>query len=304
VNIRTLHTDFFDVIARVLPGLEDLHYGVQQRPPRSAWGMLGRLRGGSRALLERAAQAADLGSLPRGEWALDLGCGLGGTSRFLAQRYGFRALGVNLNPAQLALAARRLEGRPGSERVALAAGDVQRLPLAEGCAGLAVLIEVAFHVPDKPALFDELARVLRPGGRVLLIDQERAQAADLLGMFHFVSFGSYQRLAEAAGLTLLTEQDLSPLVANWMQDYARAAGRPFHAAAATLAFLRGGPSLARAYLAGVRAFDGLIRSTFAPEAGAQAGRSTGIQALRQRTRQELLDGRSRYCVWVFEKGRG
>jgi hypothetical protein len=162
---------------------------------------------------------------------------------------------------------------------------------------------VAFHVPDKAALFSEVARVLKPGGRLLLIDQERKEAAEVLGLFHFVSFGSYARLAEQVGLHVTTEQDLSSLVANWMKDYARAAGRPFHAAASALALLRGGPSLARAYLDGVRAFDELIRTSFAREGHLRRGEHVnGIHALREHTREELMDGRSRYCLWLFERG--
>jgi ubiquinone/menaquinone biosynthesis C-methylase UbiE len=71
-------------------------------------------------------------------------------------------------------------------------GDAQRLPYEDASFDAAILITVLGEIPDQDAAIREVARVLRPGGR--LIDGEIAFDP------HYVTFGSLQRRAEAAGL--------------------------------------------------------------------------------------------------------
>lgn len=91
---------------------------------------------------------------------LDVACGGGLLAPHLAAK-GYRHLGIDLSPTAVRVA--RDHGvRP-------VRGDVARLPFADGIADVVVAGEILEHVPDLPGVVGELARVLRPGG-VLVLD--------------------------------------------------------------------------------------------------------------------------------------
>jgi 2-polyprenyl-6-hydroxyphenyl methylase/3-demethylubiquinone-9 3-methyltransferase len=91
---------------------------------------------------------------------VDVACGGGLLAPHLAGR-GYRHLGVDLSPTAVRVA--REHG------VTPVRGNVARLPVASGAADVVVAGEILEHVPDLPGVVGELARVLRPGG-VLVID--------------------------------------------------------------------------------------------------------------------------------------
>ncbi len=101
---------------------------------------------------------------------LDVGCGLGGTARYVAQRYGCRVTGVDLT-SEFVETGRELNAWLGlEERVTLHHGDALALPFAGASFDAAYLLHVGMNIADKGALFAEIARVLRPGGKVALYD--------------------------------------------------------------------------------------------------------------------------------------
>ena len=303
MDIESFHSCFFNVLARIFPELEDLHYGLAEEPPTSPFGMVGRLQNGGRRLLDRLSDLVSMNAWPADAVGLDVGCGLGGTARFLARRHGFRMLGLNINTSQLRLAVERNLRRGGAHPVVFTAGDARHLPFGDASFDFTVLIEVAFHVREKDGLFGELARVLRPGGRVVLVDQELSEAAEVMGLFFFLKNGGYRRVAEEAGLRVAGEVDLTRELTWWMTDYARAASWPFHAGALLLALVRGGPRLAREYAAGVRAFNRLIRKELLRIEYPRRPTPffNGIRALRKHTLREFEAGRSTYKLLLLRK---
>lgn len=101
---------------------------------------------------------------------LDVGCGLGGASRFVAHRYGCRVTGIDLTPAYVETG-RVLTHWVGLEdRVVLDLGDAGALPHPEASFDLAFLMHVGMNVADKRQLFAALHRILRPGGQLLIYD--------------------------------------------------------------------------------------------------------------------------------------
>jgi 2-polyprenyl-6-hydroxyphenyl methylase/3-demethylubiquinone-9 3-methyltransferase len=102
-------------------------------------------------------------ALPRGGAVLDAGCGQGFYFPLYAE-LGLRATGIETDPIPLA-AARATAARTGA---ALVEARLQALPFAEGSFDAVVLSEVLEHLPDAMPGLAEAARVLRPGGLVLV----------------------------------------------------------------------------------------------------------------------------------------
>ncbi|MEE8332540.1 MAG: methyltransferase domain-containing protein [Alphaproteobacteria bacterium] len=106
---------------------------------------------------------AGLVAVGRDALALDLGCGIGGPARTLAQRWGCRVVGVDLSVPYLR-AAVGLTARCGlADSIWFCAADGIRLPFADDAFDLAWCQNVAINIPDKAALYGEIHRVLAPG---------------------------------------------------------------------------------------------------------------------------------------------
>ncbi len=106
-----------------------------------------------------------------GERALDIGCGPGLTTEALAQAVGAAGSvnGVDIAPPMLAIARRRCARLP---QVSFELADVKRLPYADASFDVALASQVYEYVDDIDGALTELARVIRPGGRALLVDTD------------------------------------------------------------------------------------------------------------------------------------
>ncbi len=103
-----------------------------------------------------------------GELALDVATGGGHTGLALA-RQGARVILLDLTMRMLQ-AARRAAADRGVVPVGLLAADAEALPLADGCVGLVTCRIAPHHFAEPEAFVREVARVLEPGGRLLLLD--------------------------------------------------------------------------------------------------------------------------------------
>lgn len=110
-------------------------------------------------------------ALPQGRVLLEVGFGTGGLLPALRQR-AERVVGVDQSPAMLQQAADRL-AELQLDGVDLRLGEMTHLPLADAEAGGAVLNMVLHHAPTPVAVFRELARVVAPGGGILVADLQR-----------------------------------------------------------------------------------------------------------------------------------
>jgi ArsR family transcriptional regulator len=128
----------------------------------------------------RAGLAALPGLLDE-DWIVgDLGCGTGELAASLAPFVG-RVIGVDASKPMLAAARRRLEGQ---ENVDLRVGELEALPIADRELDAAVLLLVLHHVVEPVRALAEVGRVLRPGGRVLVVDMmphEREEYRERMG---------------------------------------------------------------------------------------------------------------------------
>src|SRR6266508_2555534 len=117
------------------------------------------------------ANPFSLGRLEPGERVVDLGCGAGTDSLIAAQMVapGGRVTGIDMTPEMLTKARNAAE-ELGVENVEFVEGEIEHLPFADGRVDVVISNGVIDLVPDKDAVFAEIFRVLRPGGRMQLAD--------------------------------------------------------------------------------------------------------------------------------------
>ncbi|MEN8144772.1 MAG: methyltransferase domain-containing protein [Gemmatimonadota bacterium] len=105
-----------------------------------------------------------------GDQVLDVGCGLGGASRFAAHRYGCRVTGIDLTD-EFVQTGKVLSSWVGlADRVVLEQGDASATGYAEGMFDKAFMLHVGMNIADKSALALELHRILKPGGTLGIYD--------------------------------------------------------------------------------------------------------------------------------------
>ncbi len=192
--------------------------GSQRAIHRELWGP----RVGTRGEAMHHAHDLVLNELgPNDRRVLDLGCGVGTAALYLAQRRPVAVVGVSISPTQIRLAERfaaRSNPLRGSVRFAVA--DFTELP--EDLVGfdLAFAIESFVHADPASAFFTNAMRALRPGGRLVVIDDVLAgiptdsRFDDFRRGWHaaaLLSVPTIAALAADAGLNLIRSRDLSPL---------------------------------------------------------------------------------------------
>lgn len=127
-----------------------------------------------RRALEQAGELA-------GRTVVDACCGTGDLALAFAAR-GARVVGVDFTPAMLARA-REKQARAGGGALLLVEGDAQRLPLAGGRADVASVAFGLRNVAERGAALAELARVVRPGGLVLVLEFSMPRGRVLGGLY-------------------------------------------------------------------------------------------------------------------------
>ena len=107
---------------------------------------------------------------------VDLGCGVGASLCYLAERLPIRGTGITLSPVQARLAAERVRDAGLSGRVTCIEADYCDLPASVGPADLAYAIESFVHGPAPERFFAECRRLVRPGGLLVICDDVRRSA--------------------------------------------------------------------------------------------------------------------------------
>ncbi len=122
-------------------------------------------------VVAQRARVIDLLAPAVGERILDVGVGPGLLALDLARLVGEtgRLVGLDLAPAMIEMSSARLTGLPQAE---VRISDATALDLAEGSFDAAVSTQVYEYVSDMPRALSELHRVLRPGGRALILDTD------------------------------------------------------------------------------------------------------------------------------------
>jgi tocopherol O-methyltransferase len=133
----------------------------------------------SDALAHQNALLADRLALDAGSTVLDAGCGVGGSAIYLAQRFGCRVVGLTLSDVHYRLALDNARAAGVERRVEFSRRDFHATGCADASVDVVWAVESLCHSHDKAAFLREAARVLKPGGRLIVADyfKRRALAA-------------------------------------------------------------------------------------------------------------------------------
>lgn len=174
-----------------------------------------------RAATLELAQAAGLDSRKR---VLDVGSGVGGTSRCLAREFGCRVTGIDLTDEYCSAAA-MLSAKVGlSEFVDYRQGDATNLPFDNGSFDVVWTEHVAMNIPDKSRLYREIYRVVKPRGTLAIYDILAGPSAPVLfpvpwartsDTSFLVRPDQLRKLLEEAGFTVSDWSDTTDAALAW-----------------------------------------------------------------------------------------
>jgi len=135
---------------------EHIHLGYYHNQKK-----LGDFREAKATFVHELVKWSGLDKLPKGSRVLDVGCGIGGSSRILAEHYGFNVIGITISAEQVK---RARELTKSSLNCNFQQMDAMDLKFEDGEFDGIWSVEAGPHMPDKQKYADEMLRVLRPGG--------------------------------------------------------------------------------------------------------------------------------------------
>ena len=208
------------IIERILAALESLGVEIASARPEDLKPVDEFHTGGMEATLALLEQ---LDITPKTD-VLDIGSGIGGTARTLAARYGCRVTGIDLTE-EFVDAARALTAMVGlGDRASFRLGSALALPVPDAGFDLAFLLHVGMNIADKPGLFAEARRALRPGGTFAIFEVMKRGPDPLdfpvpWSTAPETSFvdppETYRAAADAAGFELVSERDRSEFASGF-----------------------------------------------------------------------------------------
>lgn len=167
-----------------------------------------------------------LDTLPPGTTVLDVGCGIGGSSRILARDYGFSTTGITISPQQVR---RARELTPEGLDAKFQVDDALNLSFPDNSFDVVWSIEAGPHMPDKVKYGSEMLRVLKPGGILVVADWnqrddrrqplnfwEKPVMRQLLDQWSHPSFSSIEGFSEQLEGTGLVEGEV--VTADWTKE--------------------------------------------------------------------------------------
>jgi SAM-dependent methyltransferase len=174
--------------------------------------------------------------LSRHQHVLDVGCGIGGATRFLAGEIGCRVTGIDLTPEYVEVA-RDLAERTGlARRITYEVGSALAMPFADSTFDAALTMHVAMNIADREGLYREVARVLAPRAVFAIYDVMKRGPdrlvfpvpwADTDATSHLVDTDRMHALLDMAGFAVETVEDRTEFaVAFFRERLGAAAGAP------------------------------------------------------------------------------
>ena len=209
------HYDELDAFYREVWG-EHVHHGLFVHGGES-------VEEATEALIRHVADAAEIAA---GDRVCDVGCGYGGTARWLARHRAAHVTGLTLSVAQATYA--RQQALPAEAPVPeILVRDWLANDLPDASFDAVIAIESTTHMPERPRVFAEMARVLKPGGRLATCIWMASKTPRAWEVQHLLepicregrldglgTFAENRAWIEAAGLVMEQEADWSAQVAK------------------------------------------------------------------------------------------
>ena len=200
---------------------EHIHLGHYGSPPRRTDFLQAKID-----FVHEMVKWGGLDQLPAGTTVLDVGCGIGGSSRILAKDYGFDVTGVTISPQQVQ---RAQQLTPAGVTATFKVDDAMALSYPDASFDVVWSVEAGPHMPDKAVFARELMRVLKPGGVLVLADWnqrddrqiplnawERVVMKQLLDQWSHPAFSSIEGFAELLAGTGLADGEVE--TADWTTE--------------------------------------------------------------------------------------
>lgn len=181
------------------------------------------------AQIDLIEEILDWSGVQQAEDILDVGCGIGGSSLYLAAKLGAKATGITLSPVQAKRATERARELGFSARSNFQVADAQEMPFADNSYDLVWSLESGEHMPDKTKFIQECYRVLKPGGKLIVVTwchrptdrlpltaQEEKHLAEIYRVYHLpyvISLPEYEAIARNISLNNIRTADWSQAVA-------------------------------------------------------------------------------------------
>ncbi|MHA1153904.1 MAG: class I SAM-dependent methyltransferase [Alphaproteobacteria bacterium] len=178
--------------------------------------------------LDAGAQVLDVAKLDldAGAQVLDVGCGIGGAARYLATQVGCRVTGVDLTPEFIATARRLTELTGLDGKISFKCASALDMPFEDGTFDAAITLHVAMNIPERAALYCEIARVMKPGAAFCIYDVMKAGAGELAypvpwaetpATSHLTSAEEMRGLLDTAGFDVSEVEDRSDFARTFFQ---------------------------------------------------------------------------------------
>jgi ubiquinone/menaquinone biosynthesis C-methylase UbiE len=188
-------------------GLDPDRLGVDDLAPVDEFHIRGR---------QATVELGEALGLTAGQQVLDVGSGIGGASRYLARTYGARITGIDLTPEYCELATRFARSTGLADRLEYRQASALALPFADGTFDAGYTQHVAMNIADKPSLYAEVARVLKPAAAFGIYDVLQGPGgamvyptpwADDASTSFLATPDEMRRLLETAGLRVESWRD-------------------------------------------------------------------------------------------------
>lgn len=201
-------SDEADDFYRTIWGGEDIHVGLYDEGPD--------ISAASRRTVQR--MAAKAGPL-KGKHVLDLGSGYGGAARVLAGEYGAKVTCLNLSAVENERNRAMTKEAGLADKITVVDGSFDSVPFEGETFDLAWSQDAILHAPDRRAVLDEVARVLKPGGDFIFTDPMQADTLrnkdalqpiyDRIHLPDLASFGFYRNELSTRGFEEISVEELT-----------------------------------------------------------------------------------------------
>ncbi|KAL4314827.1 hypothetical protein HN51_069061 [Arachis hypogaea] len=235
--------EFYDESSAIWEDIwgDHMHHGFY--PPDSTISLSDH-RAAQIRMIEQALRFASIPLEDERKWPkkiVDVGCGIGGSSRYLSEKFGATAIGITLSPIQAQRANALAAAQGLANKVSFQVADALDQPFPDGQFDLVWSMESGEHMPDKAKFVSELARVAAPGATIIIVtwchrdlgpDEESLKPweekhlkkiCDAFYLPAWCSTADYVKLLESLSLQDIKSEDWSPYVAPFWPAVIRSA---------------------------------------------------------------------------------